>query len=89
MSTAFADDVTLILKSNKELRAAEISGLEINFTKSEVMELNYKYHNCKGIPLTKEVKITGIYFSLNEEMMSKRNWEEVYNKAERAETCQR
>ena len=87
-STAFADDLTMLLGSNKDLRAAlkilqdfkEISGLEINFTKSEVLEMNYKYDTAIGIPLTDRVKITGIQFALSEELMVKTNWDDVYKK---------
>ena len=87
-STAFADDLTMLLGSNKDLRDAlqilrefkEVSGLEINFTKSEVLEMNYKYDTTIGIPLTDKAKITGIHFALSEEQMVKINWEEVYKK---------
>ena len=87
-STAFADDITLLMRSNKDLRAAlkilneykQVSGLEINFTKSEVLEMNYKYDTSIGIPLTEKVKITGIHFSMSEEVMIKSNWDEVYKK---------
>ena len=76
------------MKSNKDLRAAlkilnefkETSGLEINFTKSEVLEMNYSYDKSIGIPLTDKVKITGIHFSLSEEKMIKTNWDQVYKK---------
>ena len=57
-STAFADDLTMFLKSNQELRDAlkvfkefrAVTGLDINYTKSEVMELNYEYDTTIGIP---------------------------------------
>ena len=87
-STAFADDLTMLLKSNAELRAVlrvlkdykEISGLDINYTKSEILELNYKYDTSIGIPVKDNVKITGITFALDPDMMETKNWESVCSK---------
>ena len=90
-STAFADDLTMFLKSNNELRAAlkvfneyrEVSGLEINYNKSEIMELNYVYDISIGIPVKNRVKITGVWFSLDKDEMVMQNWEDVCTKVSR------
>ena len=87
-STAFADDLTMFLKTNEELRAVlkvlkeyqEVSGLEINYKKSEIMELDYSYDMSIGIPKKDKVKITGIWFSLDHDKMVKHNWEDVCSK---------
>ena len=87
-STVFADDLTLLLNSNKELTEAlaifedfkHISGLEINYEKSEVMELNYSYEPSIGIPLVEQVKVTGIWFSLDYKVMLALNWDDVCKK---------
>ena len=84
-SVAFADDLTLLVQSNQELRSAlkildeykGISGLEINYDKSEILELNYKYDQSIGIPKADMVKITGIWFAVSYEKMVQNNWEEV------------
>ena len=84
-STAFADDLTLLLKNNHELKTVlkilkdykEITGLDINYNKSEILELNYSYDINIGIPLKKKVKITGIWFALDHELMMKQNWNDA------------
>ena len=83
--SAFADDLTLFSKDNNELRASlnilndfkNISGLEINPTKSEVLELNYSYDTDIGIPKVSHAKITGIWYCLDHEQMLRLNWENV------------
>ena len=87
-STAFADDLTLLLSNNQELTEAlaifeafkHISGLEINYEKSEVMELNYSYDTSIGIPRVEKVKVTGIWFSLDYKVMLALNWDDVCKK---------
>ena len=83
--SAFADDLTLFSKNCHELRASlsiineyrAISGLEINASKSEVLELNCNYDSSIGIPLVSHTKITGIWYCLDYEEMLKLNWESV------------
>ena len=86
--TVFADDVTLLLKNNQELRKAleifeafgQLSGLEINYEKSEIMELNHSYDTSIAIPRVEKVKITGIWFTLDYDIMLKLNWEDACKK---------
>ena len=47
----------------------KFSDLEINVDQSEVMELNYSYDETLGLPKVTKAKITGIYFSLDYDLM--------------------
>ena len=86
--SAFADDLTIFSKTNKELASSlqiisdfkKVSGLEINVDKSEVLELNYTYDETLGIPKVTQAKITGIWFSMDNEIMLKLNWDDVLSK---------
>ena len=86
--SGFADDLTIFSKTNGELAISlqiirdfkKFSGLEINVDKSEVMELNYCYDESLGIPKVTKAKITGIYFSLDYDLMLKLNWDDVVSK---------
>ena len=44
------------------------------------MELNYTYDETLGIPKVTKAKITGIYFSLDYNLMLKLNWDDVVSK---------
>jgi hypothetical protein len=87
ITLAYADDLTIFAKDNLELHKAlriienfeEASGLSIHRHKSEILELGVQAEAC-GIPVNDMVKITGIYFSLNEDAMLKKNWSSVHDK---------
>ena len=86
--SAFADDLTLFSNNCNELKASletisafkTISGLEINSTKSEVLELNCTYDPSIGIPKVNHAKITGIWYCLDYDQMLKLNWENVISR---------
>ena len=83
--SVFADDMTLFLKDEISLRRAismiesfkDISGLEVNRDKSELLELNTECTLPCGIKTVKEFKVTGIWYSIDQESMEKLNWESV------------
>ena len=91
----YADDTTLFLSDNEDLRQAmeliehftEISGLELNKSKSLAMKLKGSPDNApiyEDIASTDEIKILGIYFR-NDIPVSKvaKNWESRIDKITR------
>ena len=78
---AIADDLTLFLKNEHELnKTLDIiedyrsnSGLEINHDKSEILNLNYSCESQRGIPVVRQVEITGIWHSMDKLSMEKLN----------------
>ena len=55
----------------------DFSGLQINLGKSELMKLNYQSEIVSEIPVVNQVKVTGIWFSSNEQNMTRLNWDAV------------
>ena len=86
---AYTDDLTIFVDCNEQLKKAmriitafkDHSGLSVNVEKSEILEINIKT-TLTEIRTCEQVKITGIYFTLNEERMITANWEYVKKRIE-------
>ena len=84
----FADDLTLMTSCSADLDRAlsiidsfrTISGLEINWGKTELMELGKLYQGGYKIKTVSHLKITGRIFQLDYDSMLKANWDSVLSK---------
>jgi hypothetical protein len=87
---AYADDLTVFLRTSKDLRHllalirsfAPISGLHINVEKTEAMELGVSAFDC-GIQVKTEMTITGLVFCKNPIKISDSNWNTVYTRVKK------
>jgi hypothetical protein len=87
LALGYADDLTIFVESDTELQKAvciiEIfekwSGLAVNREKSEILELGIKSTTI-GIPVKKTIKITEMYFCLDQADMNQKNWDKVVEK---------
>ena len=86
--SVFADDMTLFIKDKQSLKKAlsiieafkDISGLEVNRDKSEIIEINTECTESCRIKVVDKMKVTGIWFCMDKEAMEKLNWESVMAK---------
>jgi hypothetical protein len=89
-STTYADDMTPFARNVHDLKRiidtinefSPIAGLQINMSKSKVLELGTTAEGA-GLRISEEVTITGITFSKDADAMKTRNWEKVRDKAKR------
>jgi hypothetical protein len=73
-------DLKSIINTIKQV--SPIAGLQINMSKSKVLELGTAAEGA-GLRISEEVTITGITFSKDANAMKTRNWEKVQDKAKR------
>ena len=91
----YADDITLVLKNREDVKIVldllsvfkDLSGLEINIQKTEVMylgSLRNNLENNEGITLKNQLKILGVHFRADRSASHiEENWTERINKMKR------
>ena len=86
--SVFADDLTIFANSSQEVDKAlmiidsfhSVAGLEVNWTKTELLELRQSYVGQFKLKVVPKIKITGRIFNLDYNEMIKDNWEGVLSK---------